>query len=116
MEVAKRIVLALSIGAVLGGIIAMELAPSAIMMMVNPSIAPISPSSMCPCIDAVSKVEKALDAALQWQVAGHALGGLSGVVLGELLVRFLARRRQGKAATATTPAATSGTPPPSAPG
>jgi hypothetical protein len=115
MEVAKRVLLSLALGAAFGGIIAMELAPSAIMMMVNPSIAPISPSAMCPCIDAATKVERALATALNWQVAGHAMGGIGGVVVGELLVRFL-RRRQGKAATATAPTASGDSPPPTATG
>jgi hypothetical protein len=97
-QIAQRVALALALGAALGSLIAMELAPSAIMLMVNPAIAPISAQSMCPCIDAATKVDNALHTALQWQLSGMVAGALAALVASELGLRALVRWQAKKQA------------------
>ena len=115
MQVLRRLLSFIAFGAVLGDLIAMWIAPSAITWFISLP----AQSSLCNCVESATRTAEAL---IRWQLIGAGLGALAGGVVGELATRsFLAwrtRRAAAKAAAAahTAPADAAASPPaPSSP-
>ena len=89
LQVLKRIGVFLSIGAVIGDLITMELAPRLLTWFHTPGTG----SALCNCADVARETASAL---IRAQLTGTAVGAVGMVVLGELLVRLYEARRKQK--------------------
>jgi hypothetical protein len=94
LQVLRRLISFIALGAVLGDLVAMWIAPSAITWFISLP----AQSSLCNCVESATRTAEAL---IKVQLLGAGLGALTGGVVGELATRtFLAWKQKRAAAHA----------------
>ncbi len=102
LQAAKRIALLLAVGAALGDIVTMLMAPSFVTWFQTPAVG----SALCNCADVSRDTAEAL---VRAQLIGTAVGALSLAVVGEVAWRLWdARRRRNLLALITVPSSPAG--------
>jgi hypothetical protein len=96
LRLLKRLGVLLAIGGVLGDVIAMLLAPSAVTWFQTPGTG----SALCNCAAVAKQAGKAL---IEAQLIGTGVGALVFAVLGELVYRVFAARKRRRALPPPTP-------------
>jgi hypothetical protein len=90
LRVLKRLGILLAIGGVLGIVIAMLVAPSAVTWFQTPGTG----TALCNCADVAKQAAKAL---IEAELIGAGVGALVLAVVGELLYRLFAARKRRRA-------------------